>query len=129
MPEVSPTLEFTFSFFEFLCFLYYYFQSMSSYAIMVGTGYLHRTLFEPMQKLSVLAEIQAPEFDPTENDKEDLALSKDVLQLMSRLIFTALTKSVPNVPTYVILISDNAIKIQNNNGDYNIIYPIGNCIF
>jgi len=46
----------------------------------------------------VIADIQSPDFDP-ENDQNDVQLSKDVLQLMSRLIFNALTKSIPSVPT------------------------------
>jgi hypothetical protein len=33
-------------------------------------------------------------------DQSDLAISKDVLQLLSRLIFTSLQKSLPNVPMY-----------------------------
>lgn len=84
-------------------------KSMSAYAIMVGTGYLQETLFEPMQKLSGLAEIQAPEFDPEESDENNIAMSKDVLQLMSRLIFTALGKSLPRVPTQLHIIC-NLIK-------------------
>jgi hypothetical protein len=74
---------------------------MTAYAIMTGTRYLQTTLFEPMQKLSSIADIQSPELDPNRmTDQSDLAISRDVLQLLSRLIFTSLQKSIPSVPMY-----------------------------
>ena len=72
-------------------------KSMTTYAVMAGTGYLYDMLFEPLKRVCVLAEIEDIDLVALKENPSKTAPLR-TMELCMEYIFDALDGSLDKVP-------------------------------